>query len=340
MTCLVGSLTRAATRREGEKLNILTFPTHERYETGLCLTGHNFYAIRGPGIKDWHTRYAPLPKNYMLLNPSLGSKQIPPELDFDLILSQNKSGQFPGALDLAKQLHLPIISLEHTLPMKEWGPGVLQRVKKMRGNVNVFISEYSREKWGWTPDEAHVIHHGIDTELFKPFTPFQNRKPQVLSVVNDWINRDWCCGYNLWKEGTSGFNTVVLGDTPGLSQPAKDVKHLVMTYNESQVFVNTSLVSPIPTVLMEAMACGCAIVTTGNCMISQVVIDKYNGLIADTPSQIRSCVDRLLSNPKEAEKLGVAARQTILERFSMPKFVEAWNKLLYEAADIVYTGEL
>ena len=26
-----------------EKYNILTFPTHERYETQLCKTGHNFF---------------------------------------------------------------------------------------------------------------------------------------------------------------------------------------------------------------------------------------------------------------------------------------------------------
>jgi len=28
-----------------EKLNILTFATHERYEENLCKTGHNFYSL-------------------------------------------------------------------------------------------------------------------------------------------------------------------------------------------------------------------------------------------------------------------------------------------------------
>ena len=41
----ISSIIRAATRKSG-KLNILTFPTHERYETMLCKTGHNFYAYR------------------------------------------------------------------------------------------------------------------------------------------------------------------------------------------------------------------------------------------------------------------------------------------------------
>ena len=42
---------RAATRKPTEKLNILTFPTHERYESMLAKTGHNFYAYRAEGIK-------------------------------------------------------------------------------------------------------------------------------------------------------------------------------------------------------------------------------------------------------------------------------------------------
>ena len=36
----IASITRAATRREGEPLNILTCPTHERFEVGICKTGH------------------------------------------------------------------------------------------------------------------------------------------------------------------------------------------------------------------------------------------------------------------------------------------------------------
>ena len=40
-----------------DKYTILTFPTHERYETNLSKTGHDFYAFRSEGLKDWNTDY-------------------------------------------------------------------------------------------------------------------------------------------------------------------------------------------------------------------------------------------------------------------------------------------
>ena len=51
MPNVMSSILRASTRKPDEKLNILTFPTHERYETGLAKTEHNFYAYRAEGIK-------------------------------------------------------------------------------------------------------------------------------------------------------------------------------------------------------------------------------------------------------------------------------------------------
>lgn len=336
MPSLVGSLCRAAVRRDGEPLNILTFPTHERAESNLAKTGHQFYAIRGPGIKDWNGEYAALPSNYHLLDPDKGSGQIPSELDFDLILSQNKFGQFGVAAQIAKQLHLPLVSLEHTLPVEGWSTRQMQQLRDMRGDVNVFISEYSREKWGWGEADASVIHHGIDTELFKP--GLRPRNAYVLSVVNDWINRDYCCGYNLWRESTQSLPTKVLGSNPGLSKPAPSTRHLAAEYAAAAVFVNTSLVSPIPMALLEAMSSGCAVVTTGNCMIPEVVKHDQNGLVANTPEQIRNAIKRLLSDAYEAERLGRAARQTILDDFSMPVFVSKWDRLLRNAAEITYKG--
>ncbi len=336
MPTLIGSLIRQATRKPNDKLNILCMPTHERYQVGLAGTGHNFYLWRGPGIKDWDITYAPVPSNCYLLNPNLGNNQIPVDLDLDLILSQNKAGQLPVAQQLSKQLHLPIISLEHCLPSPDMEKR-LPQIKSMRGHINVFISEYSRERWGWTAEEAEVIHHGIDTNVFC-YTN-EARKTQVLSVVNDFANRNWCCGWDLWRQVTAGLPTKLLGKNPGLSEPAKSVEDLADNYRTSKVFLNTSLISPVPTSLMEAMACGCACVSTNNCMIPYVISNGVNGFLCDTPEEMREKLELLLEDTALAVKLGQAARQTIVERFPMSKFIESWNSLFQKAAGLVYTGE-
>src|SRR5687767_10510514 len=113
MASLMNSILRQATRKTDDKLNILTFPTHERYQQNMANTGHRFYLYRGDNIKDWNEVYAKLPKNYTLLPKNTDP---PLDIDFDIVLSQNKFGQFPVAQYFSKCYHCPLISLEHTLP--------------------------------------------------------------------------------------------------------------------------------------------------------------------------------------------------------------------------------
>jgi hypothetical protein len=330
MPSLLGSILRQASRKSDEPLNILTFPTHERYESGLAKTGHQFYAYRGPNIKDWDKTYAPLPQNYILLEPE---KEPPLELDFDLILSQNKFGQFPIAQYFSRIYNCPLVSLEHTLPPTTWGEDAKAKFRNMKGDLNVFISEFSIKEWGMNPLECIVTHHGIDTQTFFPADI--DRRSHLLSVVNDWINRDWCCGFQLWRQVAKDLPTVVVGKTPGLSEPAKSVEDLARYYQQSSIFLNTSLVSPIPTALLEAMSCGCAIVSTATCMIPEIIQNGVNGFISNDPAELRSYCEILLKNPKIARRIGDEARRTILNKFSIDEFIRKWNTNFKFATQIV-----
>ena len=333
MATILQAVIRRATRKDDEPLNILTFPTHERYQTNIAETGHNFYLWQGKGINPWKSEYSPVPKGHTLLNPTRGDAQIPDYVDIDLVLSQNKFGQFQIAEQIAKQLKCPLVSLEHTLPMESWSNSQLVQMRYMRGDINLFISEYSRNKWGWNENEASVVHHGVDTELFSPSNNTQ-RDAKVLSVVNDWINRDWCCGFKLWREITNypegNMPLRVLGDTPGLSAPAESTEHLIEEYRHSRIFLNTSLISPVPTCLLEAMSCGCAVVTTSTCMIPEIIKNGENGYISDDPTKLREYIQRLLSDEKLATELGMAARETVTNNFSLDSFVNKWNEVFIQ----------
>lgn len=337
----VKPILRNATRAKNEPLNILTFPTHERYQSSLAETGQNFYLFQkyeeneyARHIKPWNDAYCPVPKNTTLLNPDKKENQIPEYIDIDLILSQNKFGQFQIAKQLSEFLNVPLLSIEHTLPRSDWGQRQIQQTREMVGDINVFISEFSRRQWGWNENEAAVIHHGIDTSIFKPIDGVE-RENVVLSVVNDWINRDWCCGFSIWKEITgfpkSNMPLSVVGDTPGLSEPASSIEELVYQYSRSSVFLNTSTVSPVPTAMLEAMSCGCAVVTTATCMIPEIIVNGENGFISNDQNELRSCVNRLLEDRKLAAKIGENARKTILEHFGLSSFIENWNQLFYGA---------
>lgn len=338
MSTPVTSILRAATRTTKDKLNALSFATHERYQQGLANTNANFYLFRTQGVKDWNFDYGELPKNHFLLDPNMGDAQIPQYIDFDLVLSQTEHMQCEIAQKISRIYHIPHISLKHTLPHPSWPQSrILQIKQQFRGDINVFISEYSRKQWGWEEDEAEVIHHGIDTDLFKPNEHIQKKK-HILSVVNDWINRDAFCGFNLWKAVTENLPVRPVGATPGLSLPAKSIEELLLEYQQAQIFINTSLVSPVPTSLLEAMSVGSAVVSTATCMIPDIIENGYNGYCTNDPNQMRLYINKLLEDPEHCIELGKNARQTILENFSLDKFVNNWNNMFNKACQLIYKG--
>lgn len=318
-----------ANREKPEKYNILTFPTHERYETQLCKTGHNFYSFRMKDMKEWNSEQVPIPENYYITPHNV----LVDAMNYDFILVQSKFWQFQIAQQINETLFLPIICLEHTLPTPQTiKPEHMEQMKNMLGTVNVFISEYSRNAWGIEKNSL-IIHHGIDTETFKPNDC--EKTSNILTVANDFVNRDYCLNYKGWKRVTAGLPVRLVGDTKGLSVSAPSTEALVQEYNSCGVYFNSSTLSPIPTSLLEAMSCGCAVVSTATCMIPEIIKNGENGFISNDESELRAYIEKLLSDHELRNRIGKAARETIVKNFSQDVFIEKWNSLfdtIYEVA--------
>ena len=316
---------RAATRNG--PLNILTFDTHERNQTFMAKTGHTFYAIRLPGLKTWNTKYAPVPPNYIQFDETKGENQIFPEIDFDLILSQNKFAHWHIANNMSQHFGIPLLHLEHCLPPPNWGPGMFQQYRSMGASQHVFISEMSRKAWGYE-GEALVVRHGVDTEQFHPDE--RERQQIVLSVANDFVNRNWALGFTMWQNVVAGLPAKVVGDTPGLSLPAMNTHELINEYNVASIFLNTSLISPIPLSLLEAGAMECGIVSTNTCMIPEIFTHGHDALLCANERELREAVEQLLMNPMEARRLGKNARETIRAKCGLERYVADWNRVFNE----------
>jgi hypothetical protein len=146
MSSPIRSIIRNATRKENEKLNILTLAHNEQYERRLAETGHNLYFW----THETQLPYPPpvnLPDNMRFLDA--GVPNLPSDVDFDLVLSPNR-----GGFDFAKQIcaywHLPLLCLEHTSPNNEFKvtrPQDWQHISRMDGDMNVFVSDEDRDNW-------------------------------------------------------------------------------------------------------------------------------------------------------------------------------------------------
>jgi len=198
----------------------------------------------------------------------------------------------------------------------------------------VFISEFSRDDWSLRGSpQTEVIHHSVDTSLFQPLDIAKS--PHVLTVANDFVNRDYCLNYRGWERITQGLKTKLVGDTEGLSEAAASIKDLVNEYNEAQVFLNTSTLSPIPTALLEAMSCGCAVVTTETCMIPEIIKHGENGMMSNDEKELRDYIEQIIEDDDLRKRLGAAARETILNDFSEEKFKDNWNKVFDMAYEVI-----
>lgn len=324
---------------EREKYNILCYAIHERQDTYMSLTGHNFYAIMRNGFKHWETKFAPIPKNFNILRKSEDViSSIPKHINFDFIISGSKFGHFQLSKQLQKILHIPILSIEHTLPMKGyWSEEQMELLRNMRGEHNVFISDYSMKDWGWLDKgDTEIVRHCVDSELFTDLG--LNREKVILTVANDYIGRDFFLNYKQYLRVTNGLPTRPVGDTKGLSEPAKNVSDLVNHYNTARVFLNTAHISPIPTVIMEAMSCGLVPVSCNTCAIPEFIEHGKTGFLYNNDEECRYYLELLLNDGSLAYNMGQEARKSMIENFSVPRFVGDWNRIYKKVAEMPYRG--
>lgn len=317
---------RAIMRRSVREapLNILVMGcTHERYEQTLCQTNHNFYSFKMG--KEWDKDYGQIPQNYLAID------HIPAYLDFDMIITHVSDERLEIGINLARQFNIPIIRHTHTVPQNQLEKEAHKNAAPYV-DLTTFISKYSMMEWGYedqyTRGQADYINHGLDTDFW--CSPNDaTRNPYCLSVVNLWAQRDWACGWNIWKNGIRPYiGTKVIGKNPGISIPANSLDELREEYYLSQVFLNTSLHSPVPMSLMEAMACGCAVVSTNTCMIPEIIQDGYNGFLCNTPTELLEKCRFLLDNNELARDMGRKAQNTILDNYNLKQFTSKWNETI------------
>ena len=71
--------------------------------------------------------------------------------------------------------------------------------------------------------------------------------------------------------------------------------------------------------LLEAMACGCAVVGSDTAPVREVIRDGQNGVLVDffSPTDLAAAVVELLQEPHRAAGFGAAARETVERSYDL-----------------------
>lgn len=95
-------------------------------------------------------------------------------------------------------------------------------------------------------------------------------------------------------------------------------------YQAMDVFMMSSVFEGLPVALLEAMSCGCAVITTNAGGIKEVIGNNENGYLVGV-EEWPLLVDRLLDlaqSPEKRQKFSDSARSTVVKSFSMHRMVK------------------
>lgn len=199
---------------------------------------------------------------------------------------------------------------------------------------------------GVSPGRVVMTPNGRDPDVFRPRTTGPASPPVVTFVgaLNDGKGPDRFIDMVARLRG-SGFDgrAQVIGDGPlrdPLTGPAhtaqvellgsrSDVADL-LRQSDVMVFPSRPAGEGMPGVLIEAGLSGVPVVATDVPGVRTVLADGATGLVVprDDPAALVQATGRLLFDPALRTKMGRAARDRCLQRFSLASVAQQWLDLL------------
>lgn len=305
------------------KIRVLTFPTHEGYQSTLGLVPNvewHMYMFNGGKKWDYHTRNLPL--NHYIYEQTA----VRGDVQFDCVLSQEPLSQYPIARNLKESFGIPLISLFHTEVYPNMTPKRVAHIRQSQiSDINIFITKHNQSSWGYDDTNSIVIPHGIDTNIFNGWSGGQK---VGISCVNHFKQRDVFCGFSIWEEVAKSVQMALVGENPGVSQSINDPTKLAQIYGQYAFFLNTSVLSPCPLSLLEAAACGMPIISTANQEVPKIFTHGESALLSNDPKTLIKYCNEVMNNQELAQKLGNNARKLILDNFNVDQFTKNWRNVL------------
>lgn len=209
-----------------------------------------------------------------------------------------------------------------------------RRITAVAASVAHELSDY-----GINPASVEVLGNGVDTAMFAPASAKLDASPYVFAVGRLGLRKGFedlieCARLVIRQVPDVRFQIAGTGPLEkslraqiaraGLSTQVEllghisDRQQIIRLYQQAAVFVHPAHYEGLPTVLLEAMACGRPVVATAVSGALDVVHPEENGLLVPphNPAEMAAAILRLLSHPELANCLGQAARRTVETQYS------------------------
>jgi alpha-maltose-1-phosphate synthase len=207
------------------------------------------------------------------------------------------------------------------------------------------------------PDRVHVIHNGIDPEIYRPqpspetLTRFGIDPSLPFVLFNGRITRQK--GLPLLLAAAlkldPQYQLVIVASSPDTPEIAAEVsalagrvsaergnliwidhfisrEDLIHLHSHASVFVCPSIYEPFGLVILEAMACETPVVASRVGGIPEIVVDGETGYLVDLDpadldtftTALADRIQELLRDTTLAAKMGTAGRERVVQHFGWP----------------------
>ncbi|WP_461173729.1 glycosyltransferase [Arthrobacter sp. Z1-9] len=230
---------------------------------------------------------------------------------------------------------LPAVYLEHNTPKGNF-PFTPHPLADQHAIPLVHVTHFNKLAWDNGSARSLVIEHGIPD----PGELYTGELPELGVVVNEPIRRGRVTGTDLLPAFASVAPLQVFGmKTDGLAAAAGidesrltargdlQTRELHRELARCRVYVHPMRWTSLGLSLLEAMHLGMPVVALATTEAPRAVPPEAGAVSADIDELLR-CARRLVKDPDEARRRGLAAREAALERYSLGKFQDRWDELL------------
>lgn len=305
-------------------IKILSKYFHSTYQNSLAKIPNTEYYHIGTEEEIWD-KQTPKPPNIFAISEE---EALDKQYEFDLFII----GRHPEIIHSYNAgFHgVPRVFLEQTWPFNNWNIEHWKENREKYVDHTIFITKSSLKAWGMREDERNsVIYHAINVNDFPNYI---GGEKSIITVCNEFPNRDWCCGYLLWYNSTWGLENVSvygygnknIGEADKGAMPNNEIKNLL---SKCGVYFNSATASPVPLSTLEAMAVGTPVVSTDCCEMHLFLRDNVNALTANNAPTLRKKIIEMLENPEKAKKIGLRGKKTVKDLFPLERFIYKWQRV-------------
>jgi len=313
---------------------LLVFNCHEAWVYQLGALGYSLDVIiglKGRFKQGWDEQMRPVPRNARMISLTEAQRS---EAEYYCIIAHNIS----DLLDVKLRPEPRLIVIHSTLQgrVREEDSAVEpERMKQMLhtylelvGGHAVPASMLKGRSWGFTED---VVPFGADPAEYPPYS---GRDNVGLRVSNFIENRKKILLWDFYEKAFAEIPVRLVGHNPNMPgvEAAQNWDCLKSMFRLSRFYVHTAdpeLEDGYNMAALEAMAAGMPVL--GNCHPSSPVRHGVSGFLSDDPAELGEYARMLLDDRNLAVKMGKQARKTVEEKFSLPRFTEAFLQSIEKA---------